>query len=467
METYIVLGAGVAGLNAALHLSESTGRRVLVLEKEPRVGGLAASLDWKGARLDLGPHRIYTEIPGIRELINDLVGDELIQVQRSSHMYLNRRFLAYPPRISQMALALGPSKLLRWGTSYLASQIFGAKSLSNAETYETFLRQQFGSALYQDFFLPFARKVWGKMPSELSSDIVKTRVASKSLLHALLGKTEKKGRPGTLREFPYPKKGIGTIAERLSARLQARGVHIVLEAEPTLIKMSSKGSVLVAFQDRRSDQMVTADVQGVVSTVPLMELISILRVPGQAEAAATVRNLRHVSMMLVYFLLDKERVRHDTWMYFPEPDIIFGRACEVRNYSPFAVPEGKTVLCAEVASPPETVSRADLVARVEKDMMRIGLFQSSEVESILCVDLLYAYPLYELGYQTHLRKVLDFLSPMGQFVTTGRQGLFAYNNLDHSLHIGKLAAEALLNGPDAVREFYQQRDKICEYQIVD
>ena len=154
-------------------------------------------------------------------------------------------------------------------------------------------------------------------------------------------------------------------------------------------------------------------------------------------------------------------------MYFPEPNLVFGRVCEVRNYSPFAVPKGKTVLCAEVASPPERVSRHDLVARVEDDMVRVGLFQSHEVENILCVDLPYAYPLYELGYQAHLRRVLEFLSPMGQLVTTGRQGLFAYNNLDHSLDIGRRAAEALLRGPDAVRAFYDQRDKLCEYQIVD
>ncbi|HNT34459.1 MAG TPA: FAD-dependent oxidoreductase, partial [bacterium] len=280
MDTFVVLGAGLAGLNAALHLSESTDKRVIVLEREPRVGGLAASLEWKGARLDLGPHRIFTEIPEIRQLINDLVGDELIQVKRSSHMYLNNRFLAYPPRIGQMALALGPSKMIRWGLSYLAGQIPQIRRTPTDETYETFLCRQFGSALYQDFFLPFARKVWGTSPSKLSSDIVKTRVASKSLLHALLGKTDKKGRPSTLREFPYPKLGIGRIAERLKERLEARGVRIILESEPTLIKMSSKGEVLLAFQDRRSDQMVTAELKGVVSTIPLVELIEILRAPG-------------------------------------------------------------------------------------------------------------------------------------------------------------------------------------------
>jgi phytoene desaturase len=50
----VVVGAGLAGLSAALHLLGS-GRRVTVLESQPHPGGRAGRMDLPGYRLDTGP----------------------------------------------------------------------------------------------------------------------------------------------------------------------------------------------------------------------------------------------------------------------------------------------------------------------------------------------------------------------------------------------------------------------------
>jgi len=468
MGNSIVLGAGLAGLNAAWSLLESGAGPVIILEKEPYVGGLAATLDWQGCRLDIGPHRIFTEISQVQKELDDLVGDEVITVQRQSHLYLGGRFLAYPPRMLQIALALGPTKLARWGFSYVWNHLAQARAVSSdEESDETFLSRRFGKALYEDFFRPFERKVWGRDPSQLSSDVAKTRVASRSLWAAVRGTTEKKGRPGTLKQFPYPPLGIGRIAERLAEKLLGRGAKILTGFVPICIQGSSDGITQLTCRGIDSNDSHTFEVDFLVTTIPLADFFAVLQTTGKETASGAAQKLHHVYSRIVYLLIDADRVRQDTWMYFPEPDLVFSRICEVKNYSEQAVPEGKTVLCVEVPRRPENFSEKALVESVIGDVCRIGMVRRESIQDTYCIQVPYAYPLYEPGYRRSLQIALDFLGSLGNAITTGRQGFFAYNNLDHSLHIGRLAAEHLLKGPEGVRAFYADRDKLCEYQIVD
>src|SRR5437660_9711838 len=50
----VVVGAGLAGLAAALHLA-GRGRAVTVVERQPWPGGRAGRLDIDGYRIDTGP----------------------------------------------------------------------------------------------------------------------------------------------------------------------------------------------------------------------------------------------------------------------------------------------------------------------------------------------------------------------------------------------------------------------------
>src|SRR5512135_1812680 len=55
----IILGAGITGLTVAWELSKVYPGRVILLENEPTVGGLAATLTQGDLSLDLGSHRLH------------------------------------------------------------------------------------------------------------------------------------------------------------------------------------------------------------------------------------------------------------------------------------------------------------------------------------------------------------------------------------------------------------------------
>ncbi|WP_275983595.1 FAD-dependent oxidoreductase [Paenibacillus hamazuiensis] len=65
-----VIGGGLTGLTAAVYLARS-GRSVVVLEKESRLGGLAETAKMNGALFNLGPHAMYEGGAALR-ILNEL-----------------------------------------------------------------------------------------------------------------------------------------------------------------------------------------------------------------------------------------------------------------------------------------------------------------------------------------------------------------------------------------------------------
>jgi glycine/D-amino acid oxidase-like deaminating enzyme len=67
MESYIVVGGGLAGLTAANALADG-GHRVTLWEQSERLGGRAMSEQDRGYLLNLGPHALYRGGPAFRTL---------------------------------------------------------------------------------------------------------------------------------------------------------------------------------------------------------------------------------------------------------------------------------------------------------------------------------------------------------------------------------------------------------------
>lgn len=55
-----------------------------------------------------------------------------------------------------------------------------------------------------------------------------------------------------------------------------------------------------------------------------------------------------------------------------------------------------------------------------------------------------AYPVYDMGYEEPLRKMKDYIRSIENLQFIGRGGSFRYNNTDHSIETGLLAAKNIL-----------------------
>src|SRR5882672_4558138 len=114
----IVIGAGPAGLTAALQLAE-LGVRVLVVEANPRVGGLARTIEYKGFRFDIGGHRFFTKVPAVRDLWRSMLGPDFLRRPRLSRIFFDGKFIDYPLKPADALLKLGAFRSLAILVSYL------------------------------------------------------------------------------------------------------------------------------------------------------------------------------------------------------------------------------------------------------------------------------------------------------------------------------------------------------------
>ena len=61
MKKAIVIGAGPAGLTAALEFLRKTDVKPIVLEASEEIGGISRTIRYKGNRMDIGGHRFFSK----------------------------------------------------------------------------------------------------------------------------------------------------------------------------------------------------------------------------------------------------------------------------------------------------------------------------------------------------------------------------------------------------------------------
>src|SRR6266567_9647310 len=57
----IIIGAGPAGLTAAYEMLKRTDIVPIILEKSGDIGGISKTVNYKGNRMDMGPHRFFSK----------------------------------------------------------------------------------------------------------------------------------------------------------------------------------------------------------------------------------------------------------------------------------------------------------------------------------------------------------------------------------------------------------------------
>ena len=77
-------------------------------------------------------------------------------------------------------------------------------------------------------------------------------------------------------------------------------------------------------------------------------------------------------------------------------------------------------------------------------MRSTGLLGAAEIIDGHVVRVPRCYPVYARNYKSHLGVVTDYLSEFQGLDPIGRYGAFKYNNQDHSILMGRLAADNLL-----------------------
>ena len=452
-EQIVVLGAGPGGLCAAYVLTKA-GRQVNVLERAPFVGGLARTIRTETEhgefRFDIGGHRWFTKNDDLNDLFREVVADELLWVNRISRIYFDGKYVEYPLKISNALRAMGPVVSTRAMVDFGATRLKAAVAPSTVISMEDAYIDQFGPTLYRLFFQRYSEKVWGLPCDQMSGDWVSQRSKGMSLMTAVKDAViPSRGEVVSLiDEFMYPKGGFGRFSERMATAIEAGGNSISLDANVVKVHHEGHRVTGVTIQEHGVETLVTGS--EFISSIPLTLLAKIMSPAAPAAVLAAAEQLTFRNIITVNLMLKKPQVTPDTWLYVHDRNILFGRFHEPRNWSAEMVPgPGYTSLVFEYFfSFGDTIwemSEEALVDRTIADLAdTMGFITRDEVLGGFTVRAPRAYPAYVLGYEKHLKVVKDYIGQFDNLQIIGRYGTFRYNNTDHSIETGMLAARNLL-----------------------
>lgn len=430
----LVVGGGISGLYAALLLARR-GRRVRVIERAPRLGGLTSAEEFRGIPCDLGSHRLHPsalERPLFREINAQT---PLLRRPRRGVLLLGGRRVPYPPSALALARAVGLPPSVSTASGFLARagrrRAFaegeaerGPSSIDQG--FERFVLDRVGERAYQAFYHPYAEKVWGLDPAELSQTIAGKRVSAArpwALVASAAGRAARwiaadhePGDDEPSRTFVYPEHGASSIIAWLEAELARASVPV------------ERGRAFERGDRDRGPVLFAGDLRDLAPT-----------------------SLEHRGLYLVYLALPVERVGAAETYDSPDPRHWFGRVAEIQNYSPALRRPGETILCVEI---PEGAwgrgrdfSRGELHAALLAQLTWAGIVPRG-VRPIEARQrfLPSVYPLYRRGWIDEWRATMARVATMGNIVPIGRQALFLRVNLDRCADIAEAAVDHVIAG---------------------
>ncbi|MGH3568618.1 MAG: protoporphyrinogen/coproporphyrinogen oxidase, partial [Pseudonocardia sp.] len=429
------------------------------------VGGMAASFDVAGVRVDHGSHRLHpSTAPEVLADLTGLLGDDLQLRRRNGRLRMGDAWVGFPLQPAELVRRLPPALLAR--IIYDAITVPARRRSTPPVSYADALRRGLGPGLYEALYAPFAEKLWGLSGDGVDAEQARRRVTADTPWK-IAAKLLRRSENGQGRVFRYPRRGFGQLTEAVAQATVDAGARIEVSTEAMVVRPGDDG-VLVRTG---SGTEITAG--HVFSTVPLTALARIVE-PGPAPAVlADAAGLRFRAMVLVYLVLE-QRGRWTPFdaHYLPGAGTPVTRVSEPANYRDSTEdPTDRTVLCAEVpCAPDDAVWRSsddDLATRVAADLARAGL-PAVRPAQVVTRRLRHVYPVYDIGYGARLAALDTWAGAVTRVTTFGRLGLFAHDNTHHAFAMAYDVVDALTrNGAFDERAWSAARKRFAGHVVED
>lgn len=423
----MILGAGLTGLSTAFH-SQGEGRIVLV-EREQRVGGKACTNRRDGFTFDITGHWLHVRDPRARALLGQLFAPgDLVEIERRTGVWTHGVMLPYPFQANLFGL---PLPIVHECLVGLFEAHRRTDELPPGASLQAFAERRFGAGIARHFFVPYNTKLWGVAPDRMSSSWVTRYIPVPDPAQILAGaiglRQEGLGYNAT---FAYPVAGgIDALPNALRGALDRRDeVELVLGAEVESIDAARSQVRFVGEERSRTFRRL-------VSTIPLPALVDRI-VDAPAEVRAARAALRSVSWRWLDVATRTKAPIPEHWVYVPAPEVPFFRVGVFSNALPAMAPLGCSSLYVELGDrdrPPD-------VALVLAELAKMGAITSPEdVLFTEMHDVEHAYVVFDDDHAPATATIHAWLAAHG-IRSCGRYGAWVYSSMEDALLDGMEAA---------------------------
>lgn len=504
MKKIVIIGAGPAGLTAALELLKEK-YEVVVLEETNVIGGISQTVRYNGNRMDIGGHRFFSKNEEIMKWWSDIMPlqgkpayddiklhhekpfekngpdpekeDNVMLIrERVSRIYYDKHFFDYPISMKPETIKnMGFFTTVKAGFSYIYSSIFKKPETS----LENFYINRFGRVLYSMFFEGYTEKLWGRHPREISADWGAQRVKGlsitaliKDMFSKMFGKknNSKKVETSLIEQFWYPKYGPGQLWEHAAELVAQNGGSILMKHAVQKIKCENGTIKSVICQTENGTEEIAGD--AFISTMPVKDLV--LDICGDevpANIISIAEGLPYRDFVTVGLLVNKLNLKNETnkktlgnivpdcWIYVQDKGVKLGRIQIFNNWSPYMVKNpdetvwiGLEYFCAE-GDDFWNMTDEKCIEFASKELIKMGVIKDGDVIDSHREKIKKAYPAYFDTY-SQFDDMIKYLDGIENLYCVGRNGQHRYNNMDHSMLTALYAARAIKNGDENKSEIW-------------
>jgi protoporphyrinogen oxidase len=452
IKKVIVLGGGISGLSVAWKLAES-GISVDVIEAKEYVGGLAATIETNGYKMDFGPHALFSEDEKILNVIKNLFDDEIPAGIRDVRLYMDGKYLRYPLNAEDILLKLGIRPSAKCFISFVIEKLRREQKYGPyGPNMEQWSVGQFGKALHELFFKPYTEQFWDVQCNELSPDCIpsyKHMSFLKTLKLLLTPKKRKENLSIIDREMLplyYPRDGFGSIAERVALRVALSKGRVNKNLRVVEIRRLSNGGFLVKAQTKeREVREFEADY--LVTTIPISDFVRMLSPEVSSQVKKAAQKLEYLSLLVLYLVTEKTEVLDCMYEYCLEKP--YNRITDVNQFTlvPVSAREGNMLSIEQschLGARWWQQSKENLFKTYIPHIEREGILKESEVTDIFLLKASHAYPMYLYGYNESLETFKRYCDTIQTLRICGRTGSFRYMDTDECMKLAFDLADELI-----------------------
>jgi oxygen-dependent protoporphyrinogen oxidase len=411
----VVIGGGLAGLTAAVHLRRH-GVPVRLFESGKQIAGLARSeKDADGFTYDFGAHFITNRLAAAVGCSADCRD----MPRYGETVHLRGKDSSYP-----LGLMRRPRFVISAATARAGALLRRRVPANAAEWY----RGTYGQALADEVAIPLTRAWSGVEAEELAASVGQkfaTSLPRALVLKAarvMTNRTVALGYSQTISESPhvwhvYPEGGIGTVCHRLAAELPD-----AIETEQPVEQIHVQDNRVVSV--RVGGRFVEAS--AVISTAPLHILSKIV---SGTDKLAPLAAFRYRAMVFVNLRFDGPSGLGEVVTWTPGDEFPFFRLSDIGLGLPWLVPAGKSQVTADigctVGDSVWTMDEVELGRQCVDALEQIvpGIGRRYLGARVMRTPL--AYPIFHRDYE-QTRLGLELGTGVEGLVSVGRNGEFGH-----------------------------------------
>lgn len=433
MKRVAILGTGMAGFGAA-HAAHGAGVRPVMYDMHDHIGGHTASYEFPGGwTFDEGPHVSFTDNTRIQDLLAANVEGKYEAFATKVNNYWKGHWIKHPAQINLHGLP--PDLVTKIMMEFV--EISQRTEEPVIRNYEDWLRASFGNTFSETFPMEYTVKYHTTTADNMNTEWIGPRLYRPKLEEVFRGALQPKSDDvHYIAGFRYPTRG-GFVSY-----LQPFREIADIKLDHRVVKIDPKARVLHFANG------ATADYDGVVSSIPLPELVPMIA-GAPRDVVEAAERLACSEAVIVNLGIDRSDLVDAHWSYFYDRDICFARLSTPHLQSPNNVPPGCGSLQAECYFSkkyrPLTHRPEDCIEPVIADLKRCGVLR--ETDKVLfrqAMHIPYANVIFDLESGPATALVHAYLDDIG-IGYCGRYGDWAYIWTDQSFVSGENALQKVLS----------------------